>query len=509
MINIKAIILPLIISFISLSAFGQTRPEIDLFNQKAEQQSQEGRYNDAIKTAYRAIVSSNDIDYEKGAQEGYQSIAMILSNVGEYEKSIRYIRKAEAYKAYLQNHREVQLELLTLQIFNYNDLGLPSMADSVYNKALSIALKEKNIRKRNRFLLNLYTISHLAYTDEKKTYHNFLEAKSIIDNQESVFDRTEPLENILMTKADVYGKLAAYHLTKKSLDSARYYYDAIKSLTGKMQNKTFVEATLSDGYSHISEAQGYYSDALNELTKAENILKRYKADINFIPIYERKAELYHKLNDNNNEQKYKNLYKQLSEKFGRAASKGRDETVLKILEDNEREMELRDRKRLTVELLAAGFISLITVAGCYFLFKKYLKLKSDVLLESEQRIVTQQQELNKKNIENQQLKLKLNESFEEIVTLARENSPEFLTRFQEIYPNFINNILSKSPYLVNSELKFCAFLFLNFSTKEIANYTFTSSKTVQNRKNSIRKRLDIASDEDIYIWFQKMNGTPH
>lgn len=503
MINVKYIVL-FITNFTFLSCFSQTTSEIDNLNLAVKNQSIQGKYNTAIKTAYEAIKLSEKINYEKGAQEGFYSIAMILSNLGEYDKSISYAKKAEEYQAYLKDNPGAQLELLALQIFNYNDLGFPSMAASIYQKALSTALKEKNNKKRNRYLLNLYTISHLAYKDEKIVYNNFSKAKNIISDSDNVFDDNEPLENILMTKTDVYGKLANYHFTKKNLDSSRYYYNAIESLTGKMQNKAFVEAIILDGYSQISEEQGNYSDALNYLTRAEKIIKSYKVYRNLIPIYERKSQLYQQLNDSAKEQEYINLYRKLSDSLLNAENKGRDAAILKLLESKEQEVEKFHKDKRTREIIVAGVIFLITVTVSYLLFRKFLKRKSEAILENQQKLNDHQQELLKKNQENEQLKLKINESFEEVVILAKDNSPEFLTRFQEIYPDFCNNILKKNSSLQITELRFCALLFLNFSTKEIAHYTFTSIKTVQNRKNNIRKRLNIPSDVDIYVWFSDL-----
>ena len=46
---------------------------------------------------------------------------------------------------------------------------------------------------------------------------------------------------------------------------------------------------------------------------------------------------------------------------------------------------------------------------------------------------------------------------------------------------------------------------LNFSTKEIADYTFVTVRSVQTRKSRMRKRLNIMPEEDIYLWFDGLN----
>jgi hypothetical protein len=62
-----------------------------------------------------------------------------------------------------------------------------------------------------------------------------------------------------------------------------------------------------------------------------------------------------------------------------------------------------------------------------------------------------------------------------------------LTRFQEIYPEFCPRLLEINPRLGASELTFCAMIKLNFTSKEIAEYTFIQHKSVQQKKHRLRK----------------------
>jgi DNA-binding CsgD family transcriptional regulator len=73
-----------------------------------------------------------------------------------------------------------------------------------------------------------------------------------------------------------------------------------------------------------------------------------------------------------------------------------------------------------------------------------------------------------------------------------------------LYPDFENKLLDINPKLTNSELEFCAFLRLNFSSKEIANYTFISVRTVQNKKYRLRNKLKIPNETDTYVFFNNM-----
>jgi hypothetical protein len=55
-----------------------------------------------------------------------------------------------------------------------------------------------------------------------------------------------------------------------------------------------------------------------------------------------------------------------------------------------------------------------------------------------------------------------------------------------------------------TELEFCVMAFLNFSTKNIAEYTYVTIRAVQIRKNRLRKKFEIPSDEDFNNWIREL-----
>lgn len=93
-------------------------------------------------------------------------------------------------------------------------------------------------------------------------------------------------------------------------------------------------------------------------------------------------------------------------------------------------------------------------------------------------------------------------NFNYLISLAKNNDAEFLTVFSEIYPGFVASLKMINPKIRSSELEFCAMTFLNFSTKNIAQYTFVTVRAVQVRKNRLRKKLNIASDVDFNNWMR-------
>jgi tetratricopeptide (TPR) repeat protein len=72
---------------------------------------------------------------------------------------------------------------------------------------------------------------------------------------------------------------------------------------------------------------------------------------------------------------------------------------------------------------------------------------------------------------------------------------EFSVRFQEVHSGFYEALLEKFPELTQSELKLCAFLRLNMSTKEISELTGQSTLTIEKSRTRLRKKIGIANSE--------------
>ena len=95
------------------------------------------------------------------------------------------------------------------------------------------------------------------------------------------------------------------------------------------------------------------------------------------------------------------------------------------------------------------------------------------------------------------------DKFNHLIALAKSNNPAFLLLFGELYPDFIEALKMLAPNIRSSELEFCAMAFLNFSTKNIAEYTYVTIRAVQIRKNRLRKKFEIPSDADFNNWMRE------
>ncbi|HFK5598783.1 TPA: helix-turn-helix transcriptional regulator, partial [Elizabethkingia anophelis] len=147
----------------------------------------------------------------------------------------------------------------------------------------------------------------------------------------------------------------------------------------------------------------------------------------------------------------------------------------------------------------------------FLLIYIYLEIKirrSKLIQENESLLFKKEKEIVDRKVKIEGLQRKLNESFTEVVEMAKKNSPLFWPRFREVYPEFYEKMLIVNPKIRTSELTFCAYLYLGFTTKEIADYTFVTIRGVETRRNRLRKKYNIPSDMDFSVWIKSLGNRP-
>ena len=74
----------------------------------------------------------------------------------------------------------------------------------------------------------------------------------------------------------------------------------------------------------------------------------------------------------------------------------------------------------------------------------------------------------------------------------------FAIYFDEVHNNFLSMIKAKFPSLSSTDLKLCAYLRLNLSSKEIAQLLNISLKGVEISRYRLRKKLQLSTDVNLY-----------
>jgi tetratricopeptide (TPR) repeat protein len=80
---------------------------------------------------------------------------------------------------------------------------------------------------------------------------------------------------------------------------------------------------------------------------------------------------------------------------------------------------------------------------------------------------------------------------------------EFEVRFQKVHSIFYRNLTEKYPDLTPNELKLCAFLRLNMSTKEISSLTYQSENSIMVARTRLRQKLAINRNENLVTFLSQ------
>jgi DNA-binding CsgD family transcriptional regulator len=73
----------------------------------------------------------------------------------------------------------------------------------------------------------------------------------------------------------------------------------------------------------------------------------------------------------------------------------------------------------------------------------------------------------------------------------------FEFHFEKAHEKFLQKLMHKYPDLTHGDLRLCAYLRLNLSTKEIAPLLRISIRGVENHRYKLRKKLDLGPEENL------------
>lgn len=91
-----------------------------------------------------------------------------------------------------------------------------------------------------------------------------------------------------------------------------------------------------------------------------------------------------------------------------------------------------------------------------------------------------------------------------LLRLLNEGSTSFYIAFLETYPDFSEKLLRINLAMKFSDIEFCAYIKLNLETKQIAQLKKISTRAVEGKKYRIRKKLNIPSNVNMYIWMSRL-----
>jgi len=460
--------------------------EIDSLLDKAWEHHVSAQLLPSLEEATKALELANTHRYDKGKGEAHFMIGHALLHIGVLKEGLKHmdeIKKTDYYK----KRAIIQSEIYRLSGQFYTKLELHQLALREY-RAQQKLLGSLEGEKKTMSLLYLY--SNLTYTFKQMAEMDSVEKYSFLQ-----LDLLRTLEKkdkkVYLEYVNTYSDLGWIFISKKNYEKAQAYLDKALITAEKHQVSVFFNTLIFLG--ELEKEQGNYQ-------KAATYYK--KALANAIHVGNRNAarNQYRKLSDFYREydlgqdeaNQYLLAYSRLNDSLERENKRVIDQALRQVLNAKDRETNMKSGKYRATVISIVAFAILLSI---FFIWRarnshNVLKKKEVILQEKE----TANEALNKTIQENK---------FNDLLVLARSNSPEFLIVFTELYPAFIQALKTIDPTIRNTELAFCAMAFLNFSTKNIAEYTFVTPRAVQIRKNRFRKKFGIPSEVDFNIWMRE------
>lgn len=471
--------------------------EIDKIDYYLDQSNANSGINNlkSLDFAKKASLLAEKINHSEKKAQSYLFIAKCLYVLDSYKESLQYIDKGLKEPAVINDDVLACSfkEVLALVYFatGFDDQGLRE-----YFEIINL-IKSNKDEESIRILSRTYAAIGAIYLNQNnfQSGHTFLDKAIKTNNAVSV-------DGHINERADLFNIKGYLCLYDNKEDSAYHYFQKSFQEIEKDQSITkYVQFTaLGDYYYQIKE----YQKALEYYLKTLADLKKHKMDkLDYsIETIKNISEIYGILNNPTKQNEYLLEYQKQNEILKKESKQNFQASINSILSKHTEKSFSRKTDYFIIFSVLTLFV--LIIIWIYVPLKRKNTIKKKALAEAKKELLLKQEIILQNESDKKLLEDRLNNSLEDILQLAIKNDPSFLARFKEAYPEFCDNLLAKYPDMVNSELTFCAYLKLNLSTKEIATYTFVTPKAIELRKNRFRKKMNISSEENLYMWIDKI-----
>jgi len=440
----------------------------------AESKSQKLQYLESISISKKALSYSEQIFFKEGIVKSNFWIAAGLCNTANYQDSFIYIENIEKkYSDYLNNNADLHWELQDLVGRNYLALGFKKQAIETFKKNLLLG---ESLGSSSKKAIAYIQLSNCFDKKSQDSIYYYLKKVKVELN-----DKNDAKNSFIL-----YSNLAEFHFKyTQELDSAHYYNNIAIQL-----GKTRYDKFLYEAYNQKAEIlykQKSFEESLKYCYISLAIVRKLKRIHNEINLYKLISDNYKNLGNSKKELYYLNKNINLKDSLENTNKDG-----IKISTDRIISSDAERNKNILQKYSLLFIFILILILGISIIMVRKIKIKK-------------RQKLNQKEVEIRKLQdNKQSEAKNELIDLAKKNAPEFSLKFKEVYPELYAKLIYLQPNLKNSELIFCAYLKLNFKTKEIATFTAVTPRAIEIRKNRFRKKFNISSEQDLNIWINNL-----
>lgn len=412
----------------------------------------------------------------------YHTISNYYFQIDNYTQSLVFAEKALsiARKPYNEEYVLSAQDLLSSLLIEKEELN---EAEKVILESLDIAKKRNDVYRLSTLYLKLGNTYTLRGNSKESIVYN---KKAL-----NLFEQFDYKQGICTVYRNIGGNL----YKEKKYDEAEEYLKKSYLMATDMADFSLQRESLEVLYLTL-KAQSNFKEAISYL----EVLQAVRDSISEINNSE---EL--KLTELDYEKKLKNYET--------------ENVRLELLEkQKEIELKLKSKEALKNKYLLISIISLVVLAIIilFFLYRSYENKQRLRIIES--KFFTSESEKNKLFTEVKELSIQsdskaaiikhLEENLEQpsnIKTISEligeglhsdKKNAQFIAEFQLQYGTFYNKLITAHS-LTSSDIRICALIKLNLSTKEIADVINITTAGVRKAKNRIKEKIPLNKDESL------------
>lgn len=447
---------------------------------------------ESVKIAEEARLLSIESDYSRGVTLSNIYIGKAFAEIGLHKESLKYLEDAQK-ESFYKNSVNAQAEIHRLLGRVYFKLGMYEIGIKEFRKQLNVSKDIEGSLNQKR--VASWAHQNIAYAFSSQdvrdsVWYHLNKQKEILESLS--IDLAE--QGLFLDLSTVYADIGKEYVHKNEFEKAESYLGRSKKLLLDYESPYLFHTLEYFGDLEVvrndkEKALIYYREALDNAKslgakEAEKNFNKLIADFMF------KQE---KKSDSVEAIAYLQRFQVLNDSLSVVNDRVIEEAYKQIL--NKKEKVVKSKYNTYIYIL--GFITIIAFSALLLYFLKHNR--------KEKELVEFSDELKIKQVKIDDLKEEVdNKKFNELIKLAKENDSRFLVLFEELYPDFIQKLKELDPNIRPAAQSFCALIYLNFSTKEIAEYTFVTVRAVQIRRNRLRKKFNINSDIDLYDWMRSL-----
>jgi len=472
-------------------------------------------YKKSMEFAQKAKELAEDLNYDKELARSFSLIGTVFNELGDYDNSAQYFFKGLKLFEKLEDKEGISSSL--------GDIGMDFFYQQDYKKALEYFNNSLSIAKE----LNSLSLIKRQYNNIAVVYGDLQKYDTAIQFLRKALAINIKLGDKLRQGTNIMNIGYSQMNTGNYSEALSSFQQSLDIFTGLNNRIHMAECYINFGFCYytadrIDESIPYFKKALLEGQK-----QGYYRII--APAAKMLNQIYTAKKDTINAYKFVMLENLAGDSlFAFQKQKVLSKLELQyIYEKKEFKRQLDQQTRNTIMYiiilsLLSGLAILALILSKHRLKSKFVLLEKEKI-ESELNIKDRELTVNlisliKKNemlsdMSNKLIQLELgakgSETKDALTKISQElrNSTdnkmlnEFTLRFQEVHAGFYEKLLKAYPELTQNELKLCAFLRLNMSTKDISELTGQQLASIDHARYRLRKKLNISNSETNLVTF--------